>query len=417
MAFRSSSIRLRAKPLSKVDGMKAAAISLLLVWIANAQPARKQYDPGASDTEIKIGNIVPYTGSFSEYGATGRAEAAYFQMINDHGGINGRKINFVSVDSGSETKQAVALAHRLVEQDQVLLTVGIWGSPTNLAIRPYMNEKQVPQLFVSAPDSAFDDPSHFPWTMGFQPSKRTEGFVYARYVLHQMPSAKIAILEANEGSGKDWVEGIHDGLGDKASAMIVKEASFNYSDPASLDTSIVSLKASGADVFMNLAVGRFATQAIRKAYDIDWHPLQFIPNASLSIPAFIEPAGREKAAGVISNARSKGWLKPQARQDPAVRAYLEWLKTYNPNASIRDANTVYGYEVAETLVDVLKRCGDNLTRANVMKQAASLNLELGMLRPGIRVTTSSTDYQPIKDLFLVKFDGQDWTAIGKATSN
>jgi branched-chain amino acid transport system substrate-binding protein len=232
-----------------------------------------------------------------------------------------------------------------------------------------------------------------------------------------MPSAKIAILESNEGSGKDWVEGIHDGLGDKASAMIVKEASFSYSDPASLDTSIVSLKASGADVFMNLAVGRFATQAIRKAYDIDWHPLQFIPNASLSIPAFIEPAGREKAAGVISNARSKGWLKPQARQDPAVRAYLEWLKTYNPNASIRDANTVYGYEVAETLVDVLKRCGDNLTRAHVMKQAASLSLELGMLRPGIRVTTSPTDYQPIKDLFLVKFDGQDWTAIGKATSN
>jgi branched-chain amino acid transport system substrate-binding protein len=397
--------------------MKAAAISLLLLSIAAAQSARKQYDPGASDTEIKIGNIVPYTGSFAEYGATGRAEAAYFQMINDRGGINGRKINFVSVDSGSDTNQAVTLAHRLVEQDQVLLTVGIWGSPTNLAIRPYMNEKQVPQLFVNAPDSAFDDPSHFPWTMGFQPTKRTEGLVYARYVLHEMPSAKIAILESGDGSGKDWVQGIHDALGDKSATMVVKEASFNYSDPASLDASVVALKASGADVFMNLAVGRFATQAIRKAYDLGWHPLQFIPNASLSISAFIEPAGREKAAGVISNARSKGWLKPQARQDPAVRAFLEWLKTYNPNASVRDANNVYGYEVAEALVDVLKRCGDNLTRANVMKQAARLDLELGMLRPGIRVATSPTDYQPIKDLFLVKFDGQDWTAIGKATSN
>jgi len=397
--------------------MKATVVSLLFLSIAAAQPARKQYDPGASDTEIKIGNIVPYTGSFSEYGATGRAEAAYFHMINDHGGINGRKINFVSVDSGSDTNQAVTLAHRLVEQDQVLLTVGIWGSPTNLAIRPYMNEKQVPQLFVNAPDSAFDDPSHFPWTMGFQPTKRTEGLVYARYVLHQTPSAKIAILVSSDGSGKDWVQGIHDALGDKGATMIVKEASFSYSDPASLDTSIVALKASGADVFMNLAVGRFATQAIRKAYDIDWHPLQFIPNASLSISAFIEPAGREKAVGVISNARSKGWLKPQARQDPAVLAFLDWFKTNNPNASIRDANNVYGYEVAETLVDVLKRCGDNLTRANVMKQAASLDLELGMLRPGIRVTTSPTDYQPIKDLFLIKFDGQDWAAISKATSH
>ncbi len=396
--------------------MKVAVVSLLLVVAAAAQPARKQYDPGASDTEIKIGNIVPYTGSFSEYGATGRAEAAYFQMINDKGGINGRKIKFVSVDSGSDTAQAVALAHRLVEQDQVLLTVGIWGSPTNLAIRSYMNEKQVPQLFVNAPDSAFDDPSHFPWTMGFQPTKRTEGLVYARYILHQTPSAKIAILESSDGSGKDWVDGVRDGLGDKASAMIVKEATFSYSDPASLDASIIALKASGADVFMNLAVGRFATQAIRKAYDIGWHPLQFIPNASLSVSAFIEPAGREKAAGVISNARSKGWLKSQARQDPAVQAFLEWMKTYNPSASIRDANYVYGYEVAEALVDVLKRCGDNLTRANVMKQAASLDLELGMLRPGIRVTTSPTDYQPIKDLFLVKFDGQEWSAIGKATS-
>jgi len=365
-----------------------------------------------AQTEIKIGNIMPYTGGFSEYGATGHAEAAYFQMINDQGGVNGRKIKFISLDSGSDTNKAVALAHQLVEQDQVLATVGIWGSAANLAIRSYMNEQKVPQLFVAATESAFDDPSHFPWTMGFQASKRTEGLVYAQYILRNKPRAKIAILYANDPSGQEWLQGIRDGLGANASATIVKEASFEYSDPEAIDAQIVALKNSGADVFMNLVVGRLATRAIRKAYDIGWHPLQFIPNASLSVAAFLEPAGLQKAAGIVTNARSRAWLKPQATQDPAVRAFVEWMHKYNPDASLRDANNVYGYEVAQTLVEVLKKCGSDLTRANVMKQAASLDLELGMLRPGIRVTTSPTDYQPIKQLYLIRFDGRDWTPIG-----
>jgi branched-chain amino acid transport system substrate-binding protein len=271
-----------------------------------------------------------------------------------------------------------------------------------------MNEKKVPQLFVAATESAFDDPSHFPWTMGFQASKRTEGLAYAKYLLRNKPGAKVGILYANDPSGQEWLIGIRDGLGEKASAMIVKESSFEYSDPEALDAQIVALKNSGADVFMNLVVGRLATRAIRKAYDIDWHPLQFIPNASLSIAAFLEPAGLKKAAGIVTNARSKSWLKPQAAQDPAVRAFLEWMRKYNPDASLRDANNVYGYEVAQTLVEVLKRCGGDLTRANVIKQAANLDLELGMLRPGIRVTTSPTDYQPIKQLFLIRFNGHDW---------
>ena len=365
-----------------------------------------------AQTEIKIGNIMPYTGGFSEYGATGHAEAAYFQMINDQGGVNGRKIKFISLDSGSATNKAVALAHQLVEQDQVLATVGIWGSAANLAIRSYMNEQKVPQLFVAATESEFDDPSHFPWTMGFQASKRTEGLVYAQYILRNKPRAKIAILYANDPSGQEWLQGIRDGLGANASATIVKEASFEYSDPEAIDAQIVALKNSGADVFMNLVVGRLATRAIRKAYDIGWHPLQFIPNASLSVAAFLEPAGLQKAAGIVTNARSRAWLKPQATQDPAVRAFVEWMHKYNPDASLRDANNVYGYEVAQTLVEVLKKCGSDLTRANVMKQAASLDLELGMLRPGIRVTTSPTDYQPIKQLYLIRFDGRDWTPIG-----
>ncbi len=391
---------MRTRPSFPIAALFVAAIATPLVV------GQKKYDPGATDTEIKIGNIMPYTGAFSEYGSTGRAEAAYFQMINDQGGVRGRQIKFISVDSGSDTEKSIALAHQLVEQDQVLMLAGNWGTPANLAIRSYMNEKQVPQLFVAATEAAFDDPSHYPWTMGFQPSKRTEGMVYAKYVRDNRPNAKIAVLYSSDG--EEWLEGIRDGLGDKSPAKIVKEASFDYSNPEGLDEQIAALKASGADVFMNLAVGRFATLAIRKAYDIGWHPLQFIPNASLSIAAFLEPAGLEKSAGIITNARSKSWLRPQSRNDPAVRAFLEWMKKYDGDANIRDANIVYGYEVAQTVVEVLKKCGDDLTRANVMKQAANLDLELGMLRPGIRVTTSATDYQPIKQLFLIRFDGKEW---------
>ena len=333
-------------------------------------------------------------------------------MINDRGGVNGRKINFVRVDSGSDARKSVELARKLVEQDEVLLTVSTWGASANRAIRPYMNEKKVPQLFVASGAATFDDPSHFPWTMGFQANYRTEGSVYAKYILHTMPDAKIAVLYSNDEEGKEWLLGVHDSLGEKASTMIVKEVSFEYTDPTRIDSRIVTLKSSGADVFINLAVGKFATQAIRKAYDIGWHPLQFIPNASISIAAFLDPAGLKKAVGVISNARSKGWSSPESKRDPVVREFIEWMRKYNPDASDRDANNVYGYEVAQTLVEVLKKCGDDLTRANVMKQATSLDLELGMLRPGIRITTSATDYRPIKQLYLIKFDGKSWVPFG-----
>jgi len=370
----------------------------------------------AADT-VKIGNVVPYTGAFSEYGATGKAEAAYFQMINDRGGINGRKIDFISLDSGSDTAKAVALARQLVEQDQVLLTIGIWGTPANLAIRQYMNDQKTPQLFVNATDSAFDDPAHFPWTMGFQPSKRVEALVYARYVLRHKPGAKVAMLYGRDPSSGEWRQGIRGGLGDKASTMIVKEAAVDYSDPQGLDARIVALKNSGADVFMNLVVGRLATHAIRKAYEIGWRPLEFIPNASLPMVALLEPGGREKAAGTISNARSKSWLTAEAQQDPEVRAFVEWMHKYNAEANLRDASYVYGYEVAEATVEVLKKCGPDLTRANVMKQAASLDLTLSMLRPGIRVTTGPADYQPIKQLYLIRFDGRDWAPLSDPIGN
>ena len=391
--------RLRAAPSQ--DGSQVSSTSL-----------QKTYDPGASDSEIKIGNLMPYTGVFSEYGAIGKAEAAYFQMINDRGGVNGRKINFISVDSGSDWKKAPEQARQLVEQDRVLLLFSNFGYPGNKAVRDYMNEQKIPQLFVASNDSTFDDPAQFPWTMGFAASKRTESLVYAKYILTEKPHAKIAVLYPEDSSGDEWRAGLHDGLGERASAMIVKEISFSYSDPSSIDSAIAELKVSGADTFFDFTVGRFTTAAIRKAYDIGWHPVQFIPNASLSVAAFLDPAGLQKSVGIVTNARSKGWTSERAKDDPAVREFLDWMSKYDPDANVRDANVLFGYEAAQVMVAVLQKCGGNLTRANVMKQAAGLDLELGMLMPGVRVTTSPTDYRPIKQLYLVRFDGKFWMPFG-----
>ncbi len=392
--------------------VRILAVTLLgSVTLASPASAQKTYDPGASDSEIKVGNIMAYTGWGEAYGAIGRAEAAYFQMINDRGGVNGRKITFISVDNASRSGTAVELAQKLVENDQVLLVFSALGTETNLAIRTYLNDKKVPQLFVETSSAAFNDPAHFPWTMGFFATFRSEGRAYARYILQNKSNAKIAILYADDDAGREYLAGVHDGLGDKAPSMIVKEASYHISD-ATIDPQVTALRDSGADVFLNLSVGPFATKAIREAYDLDWHPLQFIPNASLSTAAFLDPAGLEKAQGIITNARSKGWLEPQTHGDPDVRAFLDWMAKYNPQASLRDQNNVAGYERAEALVEVLKKCGDNLTRANVMKQAANLNLEIGMLRPGIKIKTTPNDYQPIHQLFLMRFDGQGWVPFG-----
>jgi branched-chain amino acid transport system substrate-binding protein len=395
--------------------IRMAAAALLAAALAMAGTptlAQKRYDSGASDTEIKIGNIAPYTGTFAEYAVEARAEAVYFRMVNGRGGINGRKINFISVDAGAEPGKSLRVAKDLVEQEGVLALFGTFGKAANVAVRAYVNEKTVPQLFVQSSSSTIDDPAHFPWTMGFLATFRTETLAYAKYILQTRPEAKVGVLYANDETGKEYLAGLRDGLGDKASTMIVREAVFKYSDPATVDAQVDALKGSGADVFINLAVGTAATQALRKAYDNGWRPTQFIPNASLSIAAFLEPAGLEKASGIISNARSKGWAGAPSRSDPAVAEFLSWMAAYNPGASLRDQIYVTGYERAQLLVEVLKKCGDDLTRANVMKQAASLDLELAMLRPGIRVTTSPTDYQPIKQLYLVRFNGKDWVPVG-----
>ena len=370
-----------------VKGYAKRSVAALVIAVAMSTPATaagKQYDPGADDHTIKVGNIMSTTGNGAAFGAVARAEAAYFTMINARGGVNGRKIDFISLDSSSG--DPLTLAHQLVEQDNVLLLFSPIGAEANLAIRPYLNEKRVPQLFVESSSAAFDDPQ-------------------------TKPNAKIGVLYADSDTGREYLAGVHDGLGASASTAIVKEAAYRVSDPA-IDAQIASLRASGADVFFNFAVGGFATRAIRAAYDAGWHPLQFIPNASISMAAFLDPAGLKKASGVISNARSKGWLRPGEQSDPAVRDFLAFLNTYDPSASPRDQLTVSGYERAQTLVEVLSRCGDDLTRANVMKQATHLDLDLGILRPGIKIETSPTDYQPIKQFFLIRFDGQDWNPLG-----
>ena len=388
-----------------------APVLLASLTLSFSAQAQKTYDPGASDSELKIGNIMSYSGWAQAYGAIGRAEAAYFRMINDRGGVNGRKITFISVDNGSQAANSLELAQHLVQHDGVLLIFGALGTETNLAIRPYLNDQHVPQLFVDSSSAVFNDPAHFPWTMGFFASLHTEGLAYAGYVLQTRPNARIAILYADDDAGKEYLAGVLDGLGQRSSSMVVSQLSYRAAD-GSVDQQLTAFKASGADVFLNFAIGPMATQAIRKAYDLDWHPLQFIANASLSTAAFLDPAGLDKAAGIITNARSKGWLEPQTRSDPAVREFVAWMQQYNREASLRDQNNVAGYERAEALVELLRRCGDNLTRANVMQQAAHLDMVLGMLRDGIRVKTSPGDYQPVHQLFLMKFDGRGWMPIG-----
>src|SRR5450432_4054310 len=331
----------------KLIGLRISVATLVVLTVAAAPvTAQKQYDQGATDTEIKIGNIAPYTGQFSVYGAEPRAQAAYFRMINDRGGINGRKIVLVSVDDGSDPSNARRLAQQLIEQDGVLLLFSTLGS-SGLAIRSYVNDQKVPQLFVQGNSSAFEDPAHFPWTMGFFASFRTEAQAYAKYIRQTQPNAKIGVLYVNDDTGNDYLTGLRDGLGEKASAMIVKEAVFKYSDPSTLDKQIEALRDSGANVFINVAIGSFATQAIRKAFDIGWHPTQFIPNGTLSVGAFLDPAGLEKATGIISNARTKDLSAPQSQSDPAVSAYLEWMRKYNPGASVRDSINLAGYERAQ----------------------------------------------------------------------
>ncbi|MBI1943065.1 MAG: ABC transporter substrate-binding protein [Betaproteobacteria bacterium] len=374
--------------------------------------AQKKYDPGASDSEIKIGNTNPYSGPASAYGTIGKTIAAYFKMVNDQGGINGRKVNFVTYDDGYSPPKTVEMARKLVEQDQVLMLFQTLGTPPNTAIHKYMNTKKVPQSFVATGATKWNDPRNFPWTIGWQPNYQTEGRIYAAYILKNKPNAKIGILYQNDDYGKDYVKGMHDGLGDKAKTMIVKEVSYEVADPT-VDSQIVQLQASGADVFFNVTTPKFAAQAIRKAYDIGWKPMHFLNNVSVSLATVLKPAGLEKSVGLISTAYLKDPTDKEWTNDPAIKKWEAFMKKYYPEGSLLDPSNVYAYTVASTLHEVLKQSGDNLTRDNVMKQAANLKgFAVDTLIPGIKMNTDQGDYAPIESVQLMKFSGTQWERFG-----
>ncbi len=389
------------------------SLSVLACVIASSALAQKKYGPGASDTEIRIGNTMPYSGPASAYGTIGRAEAAYFRMINDQGGINGRKINFISLDDGYSPPRTVEQVRKLVEQEQVLLLAGTLGTPPNSAIHKYINAKRVPHIFVNTGATKWGDPKHFPWTMGFNLNYQAEGHIYAQYVLDNKPNAKIAILYQNDDYGKDYVKGLKDGLGAKAGSMIVAEASYEVTDPT-IDSQIVTLKASGADTFYNVTTPKFAAQAIRKVYDMGWKPLHILNQVSASVGSVLTPAGLDKSVGLISAAYFKDPVDPQWQKDAEFKQYAAWLKKYYPEGDISDAFVVSGYVIAEGVVHVLKACGDDLSRENVMKQMASIkDLQIPMMLPGIKWNTGPDDFFLIESAQLARFDGKEWARFGK----
>ena len=374
--------------------------------------AQKRYDPGASDTEIKIGQTLPYSGPASAYATFGRVEAAYFRKINDEGGINGRKIVFLSVDDGYSPPKTVEATRRLVEQDQVLLMFGSLGTPQNTAVHAYMNAHKVPQLFVFTGAAKWNDPLNHPWTMGLQINYQTEAQIYAKHILQTKPNAKIAVLSQNDDFGKDYVKGLKDGLGDKAGKMIVAEATYEANDP-SVDSQVIQLQGSGADVFMNMSLPKTAAQAIRKAYDIGWKPTQYLSAVSFSVGAVLTPAGLDKSVGIISGVSGKDPTDPRWDNDAGMNEWRAFMKKYYPDGDLADGNNVSGYRAALLMVHVLRQCGDNLTHENVMRQAASLkDFAAPTALPGITFNTSPTDFAPTKMMQLVRFNGKTWVPFG-----
>ncbi|HEV2546506.1 MAG TPA: ABC transporter substrate-binding protein [Stellaceae bacterium] len=384
---------------------------VLALALATPAAAEKKYAPGVSDTEIKIGQTMPYSGPASSYGTIGKAEAAYFKMINEQGGVNGRKINLISLDDGYSPPKTVEQIRRLVEQEQVAFTFNTLGTPTNTAIQKYMNDRKVPHLFVATGATKWGDPEHFPWTMGWQPAYQIEGHIFAKYILDHAPNAKVAVLYQNDDYGKDYVKGLKDGLGDKATKLILTEVTYETSDPT-IDSQIVSLQSSGADLFYDVTIPKFAAQAIRKTYDIGWKPLHLLNSVAASVSATLEPAGIEKSVGIISLFYFKDPTDPQWQNDKGYKEWVAWMKKYYPDGDLADGFNVYAYNVAQGLVQVLKQCGDDLSRENIMKQAANLNMELPMLLPGVKVSTGPKQFFPIREMQLAKFNGKIWELFG-----
>jgi branched-chain amino acid transport system substrate-binding protein len=373
-------------------------------------------DQGVSDTEIRIGNLMPYTGPLAAFGAIGKAEAAYFAMINEQGGINGRKVHFISYDDRSDPSAAMDLTRGLIERDDVLLMFGSFGTPDNLAVRKFLDERQIPQLFVASGDEVWSNPKSFHWAMGWQPSFRSEGRIYANYIQALYPDRKIVVLWQNDQFGRDLFKGLEEGLGD-LTRMIIVDVAYDISDQY-LDTHVSILKRSGADIFVFAGVPENAARVIRIASDLNWHPVFIVNDMAASIGTALRPAGLQNSIGVISASFLKDVNDPVWKDDPAIKDWPSFIKKYDPGGDKDDSAALYGYAAAETLVRVLKQCGDDLSRENVMRQAAALSEYQGsLLLPGITISTGRGDFRPIKQMRLVQFDGRSWQPIGDVFEN
>jgi branched-chain amino acid transport system substrate-binding protein len=399
---------------------RPAVLSVTIVILATTNtgaPAQKKYDTGATDTEIKIGNIMPYSGPSSAYGVIGKTEAAYFKKINAEGGINSRQIKFISYDDANSPPKTVEQARKLIESDEVLLILNPLGTASNSAIQKYMNEKKVPQLFVSTGATKWNNPKQFPWTMGWQPNYQSEGRIYAKYILKERPTGKIGILYQNDDYGKDYVKGIRDGLGAKADSMIIGEKSYETTNPT-IDSQVVALKSQGADIFISITSPKFAAQSIKKVVELGWRPLFLLNGVAASTGTVMRLAGLENSQNIISATYAKDPTDPQWKDDPGIKNFDAFLSKYFPEGNPEDQFVMTGYNLAQTLVYVLKNCGDDLTRANIMKQAAGIkSLQLEGLLPGITITTSATDFAPIKNFQLRKFKGERWELFGDVISS
>jgi branched-chain amino acid transport system substrate-binding protein len=397
--------------------MKLKLFSLVFAGVttamlASSALAQKKYDPGATDKEIKVGHLNPYSGPASAYSAIGKSIGAYFDKVNAEGGINGRMVKFISLDDGYNPAKTVEQTRKLVEEDEVLLVFQPLGTPSNSAIHKYLNTKKVPQLFVATGATKWGDPKNFPYTMGWQPSYQSEGKIYAQHLLDTKPNGKVAILYQNDDYGKDYLKGFEDGLGEKAKTMIVSKLTYEVTDPT-VDSQMVSLKASGADTFFNITTPKFAAQAIKKAAEIGWKPLHYLNNVSSSVGSVLTPAGLDASNGALTLGYTKDPTDPQFQKGKEWDDWVAYMKKYHPTGAMNDNFNVYGYSVAQTLVQVLKQSGDNLTRDNVMKQAANLDMSLPMLLPGVNVKTSADDFYPIERGQLMKFNGKSWELFGK----
>ena len=388
------------------------ATALAVALSATSASAQKKYDTGATDTEIKIGQTVPFSGPASPYASIGKAQAAYFKMINDAGGINGRKINLIQYDDAYSPPKAVEQVRKLVESDEVLLTFQIIGTPSNAAVQKYLNQKKMPQLFAATGASKFTDPKNFPWTLGFNPNYFVEGRIYGQYILKQHPNAKVGILYQNDDLGKDYLNGIKAGLGDKAAAMIVAEASYEVSDPT-IDSQVLKIKDSGADLFFSASTPKQAAQAIKKIAELGWHPVHIVDINATSVGAVLQPAGLEASKGLISTNYGKDPLDPTWKDDAGMKKYFDFMAKYYPEGDKNSNFNTYGYSTAQLMVHVLRQCGDDLTRANVLKQATNLkNVKLDLALPGILANTTPDDYRVNQQLQMMKFNGERWELFG-----